>query len=92
VALPFTSGYFSKELILLAGMRNAYSVLIIFLLLVGAIFTVVYSIRLLNNLRLVRRTTKITSIFEDLGRLISIMLVLFLSVLGGWVLHHHRFE
>jgi hypothetical protein len=43
-------------------------------------------------LRLVRSTTKITSIFEDLGVLISITLVLSLSILGGRYLHYYRFD
>jgi len=92
VALPFTSGYFSKELILLASLRKHSSILMFILLLIGAIFTLIYSLRLLNNLRLVRRTTKITSLFEDLGRMLSILLVLSLSILGGWYLHQHRFD
>lgn len=86
VALPFTSGYFSKELILLAGLSGPYTLSVFIILLVGAIFTIIYRLRLMNNLSLVRSTTKIVSIFEDFGRLVSVVLVITLSLTGGWYL------
>ena len=92
VALPFTSGYFSKELILLAGLSGPHTMGLVVVLLVGAIFTVVYRLRLINNLSLSRSSTKIISIFEDFGRLISVIGVILLSLLGGWYLNQSGFD
>lgn len=49
----------------------------------GAGFTLLYRARLLNNLSLVERTNKMVALFEDIGVLVSIVIVLILSVAGG---------
>jgi hypothetical protein len=79
-------------LILLAGLSGSYTLGLTIVLLVGAIFTVVYRLRLINSLSLVRSTTKIISIFEDFGRLISVILVIILSLSGGWYLNQSGFD
>ena len=39
-----------------------------------------------------RSTTKIISVFEDFGRLISVALVIILSLFGGWYLNQSGFD
>jgi hypothetical protein len=59
------------------------TILVNILMIIGAIFTIVYRFRLLNSLRAVGATFRVSTLFEDLGRLIALRVVLVLSLVGG---------
>jgi NADH:ubiquinone oxidoreductase subunit 5 (subunit L)/multisubunit Na+/H+ antiporter MnhA subunit len=92
VALPFTSGYYSKETILLSAINGPLVALVRVILFIGAVFTIVYRFRLMNTLGVVRSGFVFNPLFEDFGSLLSGVFVLILSLTMGFTMSLSGFD
>jgi len=91
--LPFTRGFYSKDLILETIMSHSQGVLIFIILLVGTFLTVSYSIRitLLVGLRIPNAESIYMITDNDKFILSGIIILIPFSLIGGIVIRWHLF-